>query len=442
MSVAALDSPRAQMKRDLAELARPALVYHAWVLVMLALFDVVILVLEGFAPGSMLILAVLSACTVAGVLIGQGLAIARLRGWFLGCSTALWYSATCTISVPLLALGAPGGIAWAILFLTPIFVSGGVWSLASSRALFAAWVPVIYGTGAIFAIVERDDGLSRWEQGDKWAIWDVSTAVILFLTIALLLVYLVQRERHRLHRWRFAPRSLLAGTVVEKGAARPRLTTLGWVAVVVLGLVLTAGTLFIAPYLFRTGEREGSGEGQGQEQPQQGEESPGSGGSGPGEEAGEQAERAGRALAQAVCPALIGLLLLAGVLSIAWRPLRRLATIELLRRPPFPVSPTTRIRLGWRLIEVGLGDLGIERDPSVDASDLVRRHAGELRALDAELHDRLVDAASIRDRVHYGLGIETGDVDLFVEHAERVFVLATNRIDLSTEAKNAFRDVG
>ena len=122
--------------------------------------------------------------------------------------------------------------------------------------------------------------------------------------------------------------------------------------------------------------------------------------------------------------------------------MRRLVVIEFLRRPPFPVSPTTRIRLGWRLIEVALGDLGIERDPSVDASDLVRRHAEKLRALDAELHDRLVDAASIRDRVHYGLGIETGDVDLFVEHAERVFVLATNRIDLSTEAKNAFRDVG
>lgn len=447
MSAAAapLDSPRAQMKRDLAELARPALVYHAWVLVMLALFDLVILVLEGFDSGTFVILAVLSLSTVAGVAIGQALAIARLRGWFLGCATTIWYAGFCMITVPLAAMGPVGGIALAVLFLVPIFVSGGVWSLASSRALFAAWVPVIYGTGAIFAILERDDRVEQWEQGDKWAIWNVSTAIILFLTIALLLVYLVQRERHRLHRWRFAPRSLLAGSVVEKGAARPRLTTLGWVVVVVAGLVLTAGTLFIAPYLFRTGEEEGQGQGEGDGQQQSGEGSSGSPSGDEGEpqegDAAEQAERAARALAQAVCPMLVGLLLLSGMLAIAWRPVRRLVVIEVLRRPPFPVSPTTRIRLGWRLIEIGLGDLGIDRDPSVDASDLVRRHAAKLRALDEELHDRLIEAATLRDKVHYGLGIAGGDVERLTADAERIFVIATNRIDVQTEAKNVFRGV-
>lgn len=445
-----IDSTRAQMRRDLAELARPALVYHAWTILMIALFDLVILVLEGFDGGTLAMLAVLSVSTLAGVGIGQALAIARVRGWVLGSAAMVWYWLLCLITLPFASAGLLGGVVLAALFLVPIFVSGGVWSLASGRALFAAWVPVIYGTGAIFAILERGDRVRAWEHGDKWAIWNVGTAMILFLTIALLLVYLVQRERHRLHRWRFAPRALLAGSVIEKGPARPRLTALGWVALVAMGLLVTAGTLLMAPYLFRTEERdrprreqqqqergqgqqeERRGQGQGQEQ------APGS----PSDETAAQAERAARALAEAVCPLLIGLLIFSGMLALAWRPMRRLVVIEFLRHPPFPIPPTTRIRFGWRLVEIGIGDLGIERDPSIDASALVQRHAARLGAIDEELYERLLRAAELRDRVHYGLGIDPGDVERFLEDADRAFVIATNRIDAQTEAKNAFRDVG
>lgn len=454
MSAAAPTPPplASTWKRDLAELARPALTYLAWVLVMLAIFDFVMLVLEGFDGTTFLILGILSFSTVAGVLIGQALAIARIRGWTLGCATWAWYSAMCMMTMPMASLGELGGVILAVAFLTPIFVSGGAWSLASSRALFAAWVPLIYGTGAMFAILEHDDRVDVWEQGDKWAIWNVSTALILFLTIALLLVYLVMRERHRLHRWKNAPRALLAGTVTERGPARPRLTVLGWAAVIMGGLVLTAGTLFIAPYLFRTGPGEGEGDGgsQGQEQQQQSEgegqgegESEGEPQEGEGEgDAAQQAERAARALAQAVCPALIALLLLAAMGAVAWRPVRRLVIIEVLRRPRWRVSPTTRIRMGWRLIEIALGDLGIDADPSLDASELVRRHEAVLAGIDGELLERLRGAAALRDRVAYALALEAGDVERFVGDAERVWVIASNRVELKREAQNAFRDVG
>ncbi|UJR83384.1 hypothetical protein [Sandaracinus amylolyticus] len=441
-----MSATREAWRRDAKELARPALTYLAWVVVMLAIFDLVVLVLDGFSGEAMVMLVVLGVSTIIGVLIGQALAIARVRGSALGCATMLWYAGSCVVSGALVAGGPLGGIVIALLFMTPIFVSGGAWSLASSRALFAAWVPVIYGTGAMFAILERDDRVDVWEQGDKWAIWNVTTSFILFLTIALLLVYLVMRERHRLHRWRNAPRALLAGTVIERGPARPRLTVMGWAALIVVGLMLTAGTLFLAPYLFRTGPEEGEGEGSSQSQQQESEqegegEQQAAQGEGEGDAAG-QAERAARALAQAVCPAMIGLLLIAAMAAIAWRPVRRLVIIEVLRRPRWRVAPTTRIRMGWRLIEIALGDLGIDADPSVDASELVRRHEAALGAIDAELLARLRDAATLRDRVAYALALEPGDVERFASDAERIWVIASNRIELKKEAQNAFRDVG
>ena len=210
-------------KRDARELARPALTYQAWVLVMLAIFDLTVLAMESFSPEAALILGVLSLGTMLGVTLGQAMAIARLRGSFLGCLSVTWTVIACLITTPLAGLGPLGIALVALVWLVPIFVSGGVWSLASSRALFAAWVPVIYGTGAMFTIVNHSEAAGRWESGDKMAVWSFSTALILFFTIALLLAYLVQRERHRLHLWRFGSRSLLAGSVTEKGAARPRL---------------------------------------------------------------------------------------------------------------------------------------------------------------------------------------------------------------------------
>jgi hypothetical protein len=435
-----------EWRRDLKELARPALLYQGWVLLMITIFDLVIVVLEGPAPETILILAVLSACAILGVTLGQGLSIARMRGSFLGCLGAAWFTGMCFLSMPLASLGPIGGIVIAVLFLTPIFVSGGVWSLASSRALFAAWVPLIFGTGAMFSIIENDDALSEFDAGNKWAIWNVTSAFILFLTIALMLAYLVARERHRLHRWRFGTRSLLAGSITEKGAARPRLTMLGWIAVIGVGLGLTAGTLLIAPYLFRTGPEEGEGQSQGQSEPEpgQGDPQPGQGdpqqSQGQGQQ-GDEMERAARQLASTVCPLLIGLLLMAAGASVLVRPVRRLVIIETLRAVPFAVAPTTRIRMGWRLIEIGLGDLGIEGGPSLDASELVRRNAGKIAALDPELYELLVDAARVRDRITYGLGIEPGSVERFAKAAERIFVLATNRVELKQEAENVFRDV-
>ena len=440
-------SKRATWKRDAKELARPALTYLAWVLMMLGVFDLVILATQGFSGANFVLLAVLSFSTVFGVSIGQAMAIARLRGSFLGCMSVLWFSLSCLITVPLAGLGPLGAVLMGLIWMTPIFVSGGVWSLASSRALFAAWVPVIYGTGAMFTLVNHSDGLERWESGNKLAIWSISTALILFFTIALLLAYLVQRERHRLHLWRFGPRAMLAGSVTEKGAARPRLTVVGWLAVIVVGLSLTAGTLLIAPYLFRTGHDED--EGQGQSQRQQSEPQQGQGEPEPqpedelpqDENAGDEMERALQAIAQAMCPLLIGLFLIAAAGAVLIRPIRRLAIIEYLRKAPIPVAPTTRIRMGWRLIEIGLGDLGIESDSTIDASALIVRHTKQLEAIDKELLKQLIEAARIRDRIAYGLGIEPGDVDNFARQADRIFVIATNRIELQREAQNVFRDV-
>ena len=79
-------SKRATWKRDARELARPALTYLAWVLVMLGVFDLVILATEGFSAGNFGVLAVLSFSTIVGVGIGQAMAIARP----LRASPSMW----------------------------------------------------------------------------------------------------------------------------------------------------------------------------------------------------------------------------------------------------------------------------------------------------------------------------------------------------------------
>jgi hypothetical protein len=103
---------------------------------------------------------------------------------------------------------------------------------------------------------------------------------------------------------------------------------------------------------------------------------------------------------------LIVILSLLGILVFG-PPLRRSLLLSWVRRPPLPTPPSARVEGAWRLVEVALGDLGVERQPGDTAARAVERARERLpRTLNL---DPLVEAAEIADRVRFGLGLDPLD---------------------------------
>lgn len=411
---------------QLKEAAVPVALYWVALLYAFGVFAAVVAFTDGakgsFDTSDVVILVCLALSTFAGAAIGQGLAFLRVRTWIVmlfgaGC----WFVAFVLLASLASMAGEIGALVFLVLFLVPIALTGGLWSLETHRALWSLWLPFLYATAAVIIWAEWRNTDDNWFAGDKWAIWDLVTLGVLGGIIGLALLYLVTRETHRLALWRRGPTAPLKPTTEERGAARPRLTILGLVLLMGTAVVLTGATAIVSPYLWRTGpgDREGDGEG-GEPQEQRegqssGEPTPAEGG-GDGKmmkqlkQVAEKAVEAAKTAGSAVCMMLtLAILALLGVL-IAYRPLKRLATVRHLRDPLWQVSPTTRIEQGWRLVEIAMGDVGVFPHPGEDAAGLARRARPVLDALSpVEVHG-LEDAAEVADRVRFGLGVGPDDV--------------------------------
>jgi hypothetical protein len=397
---------------------RPILAYHLTLVWAFVCFVTVVLLSEGGGQDHLLFLTVTGSTSVVGVLLGQAAALAGIRTWLL-----VLFGGACWIMGFATSVAGRGSdvatIAFMLLFMLPIAMTGGAWSLATNRALFSAWLPLMYATAAVIVWADFTDADDAWFRGDKWAIWDAPELLILGGTLALFLLFLAARESHRLALWQRGPTAPLQPSLAEKGQARPRLTLLGYLMLGALALTLTFGTAVVSPYLWRTGE---GGDNPDDAVPREQTEADAP----EEEEPGDMSwlEGVGRALQQALdaaqeasgalCSVLtVLLLLLAGWLS-GWRPVRRLVLLRHLRDPLWPVSPTQRIENGWRLVEIALGDAGVVARPGEDAASLARRARPVLEALSpVEVHG-LEDAAAVADRVRFGLGVQPGDVDTMV----------------------------
>ena len=129
------------------------------------------------------------------------------------------------------------------------------------------------------------------------------------------------------------------------------------------------------------------------------------------ERLGERAVEAGKEASTAVSIGLLLLVLAALAWLVGYRPVRRLLLLRHLRDPLWKVSPTTRVEQGWRMVEIALGDVGIEPLPGEDASGLARRALPVLQQYSAvEVHG-MAEAAAAADRVRFGLGVTPADVD-------------------------------
>jgi hypothetical protein len=304
----------------------------------------------------------------------------------------------------------------------------------SGRALFGAWVPLVYASGTAIVMAESSGRVAEWHAGAKWAIWDLFTFSVLAASIVLFLAYLAAREAHRLHVWRGAPGGPLQGSVVEDGAARPRLTLGGWALVLVLAGGLSVGTAALAPYLWRTAPADdGGGSSGGGGAGGSGSAGSGSGGPGPGSGGGDGLRRRGRTERPMGTPteemqrnlqplrsagvdplATLVTLLILGLLGLllGGPPARRLLLERRLRAPPWSVPPARRVQELWALVALVLADLGVparEGEPAEAHVARARAALGALPSTDAEIAG-LAEAAAIADRVRFGLGMAPGDV--------------------------------
>lgn len=104
--------------------------------------------------------------------------------------------------------------------------------------------------------------------------------------------------------------------------------------------------------------------------------------------------------------ALMTALTLAG-LAVFGPPLRRTVVLAVLRRRWFRPGPSDSVRHAWRLTEIALGDLGVERLPGDSATALATRAVGQLPpGLET---GPLLAAAAAADRAEYGLGLDPHD---------------------------------
>ncbi len=459
-------SPSLTVVQQLKEAIVPVLAWWTLVALSFAVFCTVILVTDGMNGENFMALVIIGLPCFLGGALGQVFGFLRVRGWLL-----LIFGAVCwAISFGLaLSLGDIGVYVGLFFFILPIALTGGLWSLETHRAIWSTWLPMLFATAAIIIWAEEQGNDANWFAGDKWAIWDALTILVLGMSLGLLLLYLVARETHRLALWRRGPKAPLAPTLVERGAARPRLTLLGTGLLVGTALFLTLATAAIAPYLWRTGpgDREGDGGG-GTEQTDGG----GGGGSGTGEpqpqeqsqgcnqqsgdgtpqaqgpqtpseqsakEMGEKVVEAGKQAGTALCMlATLAILAIVGLLVFG-PPLRRLLMVRHLRDPFWKLPATTRIEHGWKLAEIALGDAGVVPRPGEDARGLARRAEPILRKLSPVHVHGLEDAAEVADRVRFGLGVGPEDVAVMERFSAWVYDTVWERLSQAEQVKAMYR---
>lgn len=405
---------------DLRALSVPILTYAGTLVVSVGLFCFLVVAIQGFTMENFGILVGLVFATVVGVGFGQICALTRVRTWIVVTLGALAYAGVAlgfagTAYTGLDVLTFPFAF---LVLLFPFFAVSGLLSLRTSvLQVFALFAPMLFVTASVLMIAQDLTGSAeQWFAGRKWAVWDVLTAPILLLGVALSIGYLVSRERHRLYRWStatLAPHDAVVrrirGSVL--GATASGCGTL--VTMSLLIVVVTFGTGLLSPYLWRTGPDEGDGSvpaehtGPPLPEPDEAEEveveedpdAP----TLPTETMREVARDAGLSLFFLV---LMVVLCLLGLLVFG-PPLRRSAVLSWLRSPPVPTPPSDRVGNAWRVCEIALADLGVERFPGDTASAIALRAGPKLPpGLNLE---PLLETADIADRVRYGLGLDPQD---------------------------------
>ena len=346
-----------------------------------------------------------------------------------------------------------------------IMFFAGLWSVQAGRSMFAAWPAILLSIGAVVFYVNHNTALNTWKKGEKWNIWTAEIFIGFLITIVLLMVYLIIRENHRLYRWRNGPRTTMASEEIRREESKARLSISGWLGMVFVACVLSVGVALISPYLWQTvpmdieeGNGEYSREHTAEERKRKKEDCSNYSGCSPPPEcveqqngqkkpkdppepfSAEQMEQTIEHVGQFLWLLFIILaLLLVSYLSFG-RPSKRLVAVRHFRDALWPISTTKEIENQWKLILIALADLGMENLQG-SAQDIAERAIPIL--VKATGNDRripgLVEAAKIRDRVCYGLGVEPNDLETIKKHAQWVYESVWNRLNNKQQIVSLYR---
>lgn len=445
---------------QLREALVPVLTYWVWVALAFTSFCIALFLTGNTNSTDLTWMAAFAFGTFGGLAVGQLCAFLRVRTWVLmALGAAMW-----TVFFVFLAGGGTAimgneivaAFVISVLFLGPVAMTGGLWSLETNRSLWSSWLPMVYTIGAALVWIEDKGGVGRWEQGDKFAVWDLVGLAFFVPSVACFMLYLVTRETHRLAMWRRGPSAPLRPSVEERGVSRPRVTFLGFILLGALTIGVAGATALIAPYLWRTGSQDGNGNGGGEQREEteqerqarlkrekeqmEGQPEP-SQGNGEMEKMVEQAVEAGKKAAGTICSVLsVALLALIGAL-LAYRPVKRLIVLRHLREPLTDVSPSARIEQCWRLVVIALGDAGVHSRAGEDAASLARRAAPLLKELSpVEVHG-LEDVAEVADRVRFGLGVGPDDVAVVERFSKWVLDTVWERLDDKAQIAAMYRGI-
>ena len=380
--------------------ARPALRAY-WLFCAGGVLSLAIAVLgyEHHAGRDGAILGTMALGTVTGTLLGNWLAVHRLRVFWLGAFGAAFLFVVTLLGVH----GLRADVLLAFLYTLLFGTLCGHLALQHRFELVASFVPIVGWGGAIMVILNRQHRVEVWEQS-KVSSWLPVPLGLLALGSLGFVAFLAGNQRHRLDVWRG-----LGGTVAREQAdgAAPAARRLR--PIVALGLFTFLSTALISPYLWRTGRGDRPGDRGGKPTSQ--------------EEhkidldadeivarLKELAERV-KQNAERTLPFLLPFFL-------AQRPLRRLFLISHWRSPFWRVAPTDRVEGLWRLVRLACADAGVRMQESDTLEDLVERaapllapdRAGELRAV----------AARYR-RVRYGLGLLPDDAEQMGRGVDRAY---------------------
>jgi hypothetical protein len=364
------------------------------------------------------------------VSIGQILTVLRLREWLLVGACVVWYGFLGGMKAEagdLRGNGAPEMALAILTYLGPLFVLCGSWSLRTGRALLAVWLPLMLTTGGGVLVAQASEKIPTWEDGDKWQVWEPISFFGLVVEVLLIFLFLASRERQSLKIWEHGDGAHIHSPSKERAPA-PRLSALGWLLIGAIGFGLAAGTASTAPFLWEldsADEGYGSQQGEPKRKPDyedsddRGElnpdETPSLGGGGGGAPPPPQPVPYSHSPPWFLLLLLLTLLLLA--LLLGYRPVKRLLTLQHLRKPFWHVDATGRVEQSWRLVEVALCDAGMRPRPGEPAGRMLKRAQpllDQFSASGAQI-GRLAEAAAIRDRVAYGLGIGPDDERVMVQ---------------------------
>lgn len=370
---------------------------------------------------------VMGAVSLLGVALGN--ALGMLRASVPVVHTAV-VALTFLCCVGSMGLG-PVAMFYALMFVWS--VGCGHLTLQRRFSLGTLWVPVICWTGAILTVLDRAGRMHAWQGGQKEGVWEAGTLSLLMLLVLMFFLFLAAQEHYHALVWQASGAGGPATLERHRIQGAMRLTRRGITAIVVLALLVGGSVAMVAPYLWRTGPREGRERRERRAQPRERRESP--------------RERTpdwdGEALRRAIRRMIDeaqrqGSSALPFVpLFLLNRPMRRAWLLRRLRRRKG--SASTRASNLWRYILIGLGDAGMEPRRGERLDELVVRvnttraqqGYGPVAGLD--------EATALHERVRYGLGIPLGAVDALHERAEVAFDATRAPLSAWTRLKSWFR---